>query len=81
MDYNATTPLEKEVVESIALSLSESWSNPSSQYKKGKEAKFLINQSRQSIANMINADSPSDIIFLSGGTEVYTPLKQIKDSI
>ena len=71
MDYNATTPLEKEVVEAINKSLEQNWSNPSSQYKEGKEAKVAINSARSSIAQMINAKSPQDIVFVSGGTEVH----------
>lgn len=58
-----------EVATCIANSLVQNWHNPSSQYKKGKEAKTLINESRRAIATMINANSSSDIIFVSGGTE------------
>jgi cysteine sulfinate desulfinase/cysteine desulfurase-like protein len=47
----------------------DNWQNPSSQYKKGKESKKLINESRQLIASMINASSASELIFVSGGTE------------
>ena len=58
----------------------ENWHNPSSQYKKGKESKALINESRLLIAQMINATSTSDVIFVSGGTEAnnlafYSALK------
>ncbi len=70
MDFNATTPLDPQVVEAISKSLIENWSNPSSLSAQGKEAKKQINESRKSIANMINANCPSDIIFVSGGTEV-----------
>ena len=73
LDYNATTPLDSQVIESINKSLIENWQNPSGQYEKGKECKSLIDESRRSIAAMINSDSPSDIIFVSGGTEVFIP--------
>jgi cysteine desulfurase len=45
------------------------WWNPSSRYKEGVEAKKNIEKSRQTLANMINADSSTDIVFVSGGTE------------
>ena len=72
MDYNATTPLDPRVVEAISKSLIENWSNPSSLSSRGKEAKRQINESRRQIAHMINAESQSDIIFVSGGTEVQS---------
>ncbi len=74
MDYNGTTPLEIEVVECVSQTLSENWHNPSSQSTLGKKAKQLINESRKSIAETINAQSESEIIFLSGGTEVKIEL-------
>ena len=70
MDYNATTPLERDVVHAINKSLESNWSNPSSQYEMGKEAKIAINNSRSAIATMINAKNSQDILFVSGGTEV-----------
>ena len=79
------------MVKCIADSLVNNWQNPSSQYKKGKEAKLLINESRKAIATMLNANSWSDVIFVSGGTEAnnlvfhsvlknYDEYKQIADS-
>ncbi len=62
--------MDSEVIESISRSLSENWHNPSSQQKKGKEAKNILNESRRAVANMINANS-DDVIFTSGGTEVF----------
>jgi cysteine desulfurase len=49
--------------------MSEAWFNPSSKYKEGLYAKKKIEESRQILANMINADSSTDIVFVSGGTE------------
>jgi cysteine sulfinate desulfinase/cysteine desulfurase-like protein len=81
LDYNATTPIESSVIKSMVDSLEFNWQNPSSQTKKGKLAKQLINESRAQIAKMINASCPSDILFMSGGTEAnnivfYSALKQ-----
>lgn len=36
MDYNATTPLEPEVIQAITEALQDAWGNPSSSYIAGK---------------------------------------------
>lgn len=38
MDYNATTPLEAEVVQTVSEALQEAWGNPSSSYPAGKKS-------------------------------------------
>ena len=35
MDYNATTPLEPEVIQAMAEAMQEAWGNPSSAYPEG----------------------------------------------
>uniref|UniRef100_A0A667ZWH8 Selenocysteine lyase n=1 Tax=Myripristis murdjan TaxID=586833 RepID=A0A667ZWH8_9TELE len=69
MDYNATTPLEPEVISAISEALKEAWGNPSSNYIAGAKAKVIINQSRENVARMVGGKA-EDIIFTSGGTEV-----------
>uniref|UniRef100_A0A8C4HXP0 Selenocysteine lyase n=1 Tax=Dicentrarchus labrax TaxID=13489 RepID=A0A8C4HXP0_DICLA len=68
MDYNATTPLEPEVIETISEALQDAWGNPSSNYIAGAKAKAMINQSRENVARMVGGKA-EDIIFTSGGTE------------
>ncbi|XP_071373720.1 selenocysteine lyase [Centroberyx affinis] len=68
MDYNATTPLEPEVIQTISEALQEAWGNPSSSYTPGANAKAMINQSRANVARMVGGKA-EDIIFTSGGTE------------
>jgi len=68
LDYNATTPLAKEVVESITSSLSQHWGNPSSGYTTGQVARQAVREARQRVARMIGA-SAEQITFTSGGTE------------
>ncbi|XP_070765274.1 selenocysteine lyase [Enoplosus armatus] len=68
MDYNATTPLEPEVIQAIFEALQDAWGNPSSGYVAGAKAKAMINQSRESVARMVGGKA-EDIIFTSGGTE------------
>lgn len=62
LDYNATTPLDKQVAEAISEALLNGWANPSGQYQRCKEIKQLINRSRKQVANMINASS-ADVIY------------------
>nr|XP_057928804.1 selenocysteine lyase isoform X2 [Doryrhamphus excisus] len=68
MDYNATTPLEPEVVQAISEALQDAWGNPSSSYQAGIKAKAIISQSRENVARMVGGKA-EDIIFTSGGTE------------
>ncbi|KAM8745378.1 selenocysteine lyase [Acanthopagrus latus] len=68
MDYNATTPLEPEVIQAISEALEDAWGNPSSNYIAGAKAKAIINQSRENVARMVGGKA-EDIIFTSGGTE------------
>lgn len=37
MDYNATTPLEPEVIQAVSEALQDAWGNPSSNYIAGEE--------------------------------------------
>lgn len=36
MDYNATTPLAPEVIQTVTKAMHEAWGNPSSSYTAGK---------------------------------------------
>ncbi|MCX8070196.1 MAG: cysteine desulfurase [Thermodesulfovibrionales bacterium] len=67
LDYNATTPLDEEVKQSIIESL-DVFGNPSSIHYYGQQAKELIEKSRQSVAQLLCCKS-DEIIFTSGGTE------------
>ena len=67
-DNAATTPLRKEVVDLISKILIENFGNPSSSHSYGRSSKVLLEQSRNSIASILNV-SASEIIFTSGGTE------------
>ena len=67
-DNAATSPLRKEVIESINEVLLKTYGNPSSNHSFGRKAKNLIENSRKIIASTLNV-SPQEIIFTSGGTE------------
>uniref|UniRef100_A0A672SUZ3 Selenocysteine lyase n=1 Tax=Sinocyclocheilus grahami TaxID=75366 RepID=A0A672SUZ3_SINGR len=68
MDYNATTPVDPEVVRVITDALTDAWGNPSSNYLPGLKARDIIYHSRDTIARMVGGKA-EDIIFTSGGTE------------
>ena len=67
-DNAATTPMRKEVIESISSVMEECYGNPSSSHAFGRTAKTYIETARKAIANLLNA-MPQEIIFTSGGTE------------
>ncbi|XP_071805994.1 selenocysteine lyase-like isoform X1 [Asterias amurensis] len=69
LDYNATTPLEPEVLDAIHNALGAAWGNPSSPYHAGQRAKQIITEARDNICKMIGAHRSDDIVFTSGGTE------------
>lgn len=68
-DNNATTPVAPEVLEAMLPHLSGSFCNASSAYTIGREARAAIDHSRESVAYLLGADDPSEIVFTSCGTE------------
>jgi cysteine desulfurase len=68
LDNAATTKPYPEVVEAVARMLLEDWGNPSSAHRKGRDAKAVLEQSRETVASALGA-APSEIYFTSGGTE------------
>lgn len=67
LDNAATSPLLPEVKQFIIDNL-DVYGNPSSLYSKGYEAKEMLENARQTIAECINAN-PEDIYFTSGSSE------------
>jgi cysteine desulfurase len=68
MDYNATTPLDKRVLEKMMPYLTEIYSNPSSIYKFAQQAKGAVEEARKKVADLLSSEV-DEIIFTSGGTE------------
>ncbi len=68
LDYNATTPVDPEVVNEMMPYIQTYFGNPSSSYSIGKKNKEAIRMARKQVANLINA-RPEEITFTSGGTE------------
>lgn len=67
-DYNATTPLDRRVREAMLPFLDEIWGNPSSVHHVGRRARALLDQARESTAELFGC-RPSELVFTSGGTE------------
>ena len=67
-DNAATTPVLAEVIAEMTPIFAEHWGNPSSLHRKGREAKALLDKSRERIAKVFNCDA-SEIYFTSCGTE------------
>ena len=71
LDYAATTPVDPRVMERMVQFLGPDgvFGNPSSTlHRQGLEANSAVEQSRQLVANLINAE-PDEIIWTSGATE------------
>lgn len=68
LDYNATTPVAKEVVDTMRPYLETVYGNPSSNHPQGYESKMAVENARKQVASLLNA-SPEEIVFTSGGSE------------
>ena len=68
LDYNATTPVSREVAEAMLPYLYERFGNPSSSHPYGVIAKRAIEAARSEIAALIGGQ-PEEVVFTSGGTE------------
>jgi cysteine desulfurase len=68
LDHNATTPLDPRVFEAMQKAFLTAFGNASSVHSFGREARSLLEESRDSIARFIGARS-DEVFFTSGGTE------------
>lgn len=68
-DNAATTALSEKVLNKMLPYLTEVYGNPSSLYQIGSIAKDAVEESRQTVADLIGAEHASEIFFTSGGSE------------
>jgi len=68
LDYGATTPVDKEVLNEILPFFHEHFGNASSIHSYGKEAFDAIENAREQVSGIINCKA-DEIVFTSGGTE------------
>jgi len=69
LDHIATTPVAQEVIDAMLPYFREHFGNPTSLHSFGQVAKKAINNAREKIAQLINANSPEEVVFTSGGIE------------
>lgn len=67
LDHAATTPIYPEVVDAMVAQLSR-LGNASSLHGSGRAARRVTEESRETVAAVLNA-RPSEVVFTSGGTE------------
>jgi cysteine desulfurase len=68
LDYNATTPVNPDVLDAMLPYLAQSYGNASSIHSLGQRARGAVDRARESVAALLCA-APSEIVFTSGGTE------------
>ncbi len=68
MDHNATTPVDKRVLEAMLPYFSEKYGNPSSIYRFAKESDLAKEKAREKVASLIGA-KPEEVFFMGCGTE------------
>jgi cysteine desulfurase len=69
MDYSAGKPVDQRVIDEMLPYMKTSFGNPSSLHSMGQEAKKALENSRETVAKLINAEEPDSIIFTCGATE------------
>ena len=68
LDYNATTPIDPEVVEAMRPYILECFGNPSSSHWYGTQSKNAVETARNQVANLLNCN-PDEVVFTGGGSE------------
>jgi cysteine desulfurase len=68
MDYAATTPVDPRVLKAMLPFFTKKFGNTMSLHSFGREAKTALENSREVIANLMNAET-EEIIFTSSATE------------
>ncbi len=68
MDHAATTPVHPKVLEAMLPYFTEKFYNASSMYAVAQECRKAIDDSRETIAEVLDC-KPNEVVFTSGGTE------------
>jgi cysteine desulfurase len=70
MDYQATTPCDKRVLDEMLPYFCEDFGNPhSASHVMGLRAQDAVENARNQIARLVGAVDPKEIVFTSGATE------------
>ncbi len=68
LDFNATTPVEPEVLDAMLPFFSTEFGNAASIHTFGQKSRAAVETAREKVAALIGA-RPQEIVFTSGGTE------------
>ncbi|HYG57834.1 MAG TPA: cysteine desulfurase family protein [Symbiobacteriaceae bacterium] len=68
LDYNATTPVDPAVVESMLPFLTDHWGNPSSAHRYGATAGEAVAGARRQVATLV-ACRPEEVVFTACASE------------
>lgn len=69
LDHISYKPLLPEVKAAMIDAINADYANPSSQHSEGEKAAAALAKARESVAALINAPAPKDVVFTSCGTE------------
>ena len=69
MDHISALPVDSRVIDFARPCLEAGHGNPSSLHRRGQAARTIIQEARQRVADLINAEGPETIIFTGGATE------------
>jgi cysteine desulfurase len=68
LDYAATTPVDKRVLNAMLPYFSETFGNPSSIHQYGQQAEAAVESAREAVSSVLNCRS-DEVIFTSCGSE------------
>jgi cysteine desulfurase len=68
-DYQSSTPVLREALEAMAPYWRDVFASGSALHQQGLQVREALALAREQVAGLINAVSPEEIIFTSGGTE------------
>ncbi|MEE9417466.1 MAG: aminotransferase class V-fold PLP-dependent enzyme, partial [Acidimicrobiales bacterium] len=68
LDHAASTPMRSEAIAEMTSLMSAGAANPTGAHKLAREARKVLDRSREVVAAEFGAD-PGDVIFTAGGTE------------
>ena len=68
LDYNATTPVDSQVLRVMVPLFADHFGNPSSNHESGRAAAQIVEEARGRVADAVGMGT-SDVVFTSGATE------------
>lgn len=69
LDFASTTPADPRVVQAMQPFWSETFGNAASNHALGWQAKQAVDEARQQLADLINAEQPEALFFTASATE------------